>query len=170
MKKIIVILIATTLTIACQSQVLTVTNGDKVLTFSNWIITTAPLAAESLPALVGTNGVVAPAALLVYINAETGIPLEILKSINVKYLVWFGILLILYNSSQTIARDLRKAIPDSLQTGKFGLLLANVAREVNPSIAKLNVAAIAPLAPIPTAPIPEIQTNIRPQEGPQPKV
>jgi hypothetical protein len=120
-----------------HAQTLSVTNGDKVLTVSNGsVIATTPLAvpAAPLPPLVNSSGVVVPAALLDYISQQTGLPMEILQNIQVKYLVWFGILLTLYNSSQTVARDLRKILPDSWQTGKFGLVLKHVAREINPQL------------------------------------
>jgi len=42
---------------------------------------------------------------------------------------------------KSLASYARKAIPDSAQVNKAGLLLAHVAGEVNPSIAKLGTEA-----------------------------
>jgi hypothetical protein len=52
-----------------------------------------------------------------------------------------------------IARALRKVIPDGAQANAAGVLLANLSGEVNPSVAKLAAAAVAPTAPPLIAPV-----------------
>jgi hypothetical protein len=138
--------------------------GDSFTTFSNGFFVSKTSLQPSLPPLTTTNGVVIPDALLAYVSANTGIPVEILKTIPLKYLILAAFL---YFGLPTIARDLRKFLPDGWQVNKFGLVLAQLAREVNPSIAKLSQAAASPTAvpmeqPAAAVPIPPPAQSLTP--------
>lgn len=156
MKKILTltILMASMFAVAAQPNLFTgsLTNGEMITTYSNGIATsTEPLRHHRH--LVDNNGDVVPDAMLALISSNTGIPESLLKIIPPKVIVWG---LLIYFGYPSIARKLRKILPDRWQTGDFGVILANLSDEINPSKAKLAVAAAAPGAPPVIAVIPEV--------------
>jgi hypothetical protein len=129
----------------CDAQNLLVTNGDTVLTVSNGVVvSSAAIVPQTPPIVLTTNGVVVPQAFLTEISVQTGIPVSLLNMIPLKYMVWIAVIYLILSSTKNIAIILRKVIPDDLQVGNFGLILAHLAGEVNPSIAKL-AAAVQPV-------------------------
>lgn len=119
------------------------TNGETVTTYSNGI-SGASEHVRIHRHLVDNNGDVVPDAMLALISTNTGIPESILKIVPPKALFWIGLI---YFGYPSVARKLRKILPDRWQTGDFGVILANLSDEINPSKAKLAVAAVAPGAP-----------------------
>jgi hypothetical protein len=92
MKSKFLIIVISLLALCLKAQVLTVTNGQSVLTISNnAVVSTAPLAVVA--PLVNTNGQVIPAALAADVATSLGIPAFIVNLVPLKLLLWIGALI-----------------------------------------------------------------------------